>query len=486
MNIAPILPEITLFSGSIFILMLDVFLSKKIKNTFYISHLLSIILCALTILVLVKTFYFISDSKYFNNSFSVNSSTLFLKSISILLLTLVLMLSLSFVSKQKYSGELLALMIIATVGGMIILSANDFIVFYLGLELQALSLYLLSAFNVNCRKSSEAGIKYFILGSLASGILLFGISIIYGSSGTTNFSTINEFINSFEKNQIPILLIFGVLIFITAMFFKISAAPFHMWTPDVYQGSPSSVTTFFATVVKFTIVIALVKICSLFVWEIVGKVILYISIISIAVGSFGAIYQKNLKRLLAYSSISHVGFILLGLSGVSKDVMFSCILYMIIYSIISIGTFGFVSLIKNKDGSEDEKMFDISSLSGLSKTNPIMAFSLTILMFSTAGIPPLAGFFSKFYILISAISHGLSSTNHEIFYAAIIAIIFSVISAFYYIRIVKIIYFDEPKDLIELEDYGNCKLIILTMAIINLVFIIFINSIINLINSFII
>jgi NADH-quinone oxidoreductase subunit N len=159
---------------------------------------------------------------------------------------------------------------------------------------------------------------------------------------------------------------------------------------------------------------------------------------------------------------------------------------MIIYAIISIGTFGFVSLIKNKDGSEDEKMFDISSLSGLSKTNPIMAFSLTILMFSTAGIPPLAGFFSKFYILISAISHGLSSTNHEIFYVAIIAIIFSVISAFYYIRIVKIIYFDEPKDLIELEDYGNCKLIILTMAIINLVFIIFINSIINLINSFII
>ncbi len=485
MHLALISPEITLFCGALVVLMSDVFLSKKIKEFFYISHLISLLFCAVTLFLVIRNFA--SSELIFNNMFASNSFTSFAKAIVMLLLTIVVLFSLRFIfSIQKISAEFLALLMIATVGGMVLISANDFLVFYLGLELQALSLYLLAALNRDSAKSSEAGMKYFILGCLASGILLFGISMIYGFSGTVNFTALMELYHgeNVAANSIPVGVMFGFILVITAMFFKISAAPFHMWTPDVYEGSAPIVTTFFATIAKFTAVMALMKLVSSLAigWQGMDKIFVFVAIASLVVGSFGAIFQKNLKRLLAYSSIGHVGFVLLGMASFSKEGSTACVFYMIVYAVISIGSFGFLTLVKSshhekESDEENEKTFAISSFSGLAKTNPVMAFSLAVLMFSTAGIPPFAGFFSKLYILIAAISHGF-------LFAAIAAVLFSVISAYYYLRVVKVMYFDEPKKVITLEDFGNVRLIIFFTAIFNLVIILFLNQLLTLITNF--
>jgi NADH-quinone oxidoreductase subunit N len=484
-NISLILPEIALFSGALFILMLDTFLSKKFKEFYYISHLASLLICAL---VVVLVFLGFAPEQFgFNNMFVSNSLTAFSKAVAIMLLTFVILLSLNFIStKPKISAEFLALLMIATTGGMILISANDFLVFYLGLELQALSLYLLAALNRESPKSSEAGMKYFILGCLASGLLLFGISLIYGFSGSVNFSALNTLYHSENPAEtfknIPLGVMLGFVLVLTAMFFKIAAAPFHMWTPDVYEGSAAISTTFFATIAKFTTVIAFLKLFASLIlgWPGIEKIFLLVSMLSLAVGSFGAIFQKNLKRVLAYSSIGHIGFILLAMASFSRESYAASIFYITIYAAISIGSFGFLTLIKttNSDQKNDD-IFAISSLAGLGKTHPFMAFSLAVLMFSTAGIPPLAGFFSKFYLLTAAIGHGL-------LYYSIAAIIFSVISAFYYLRIVKIMYFDEAKDGgVELENYNNAKLIVFLAAIFNIVSIFFLNSIFTSITNFV-
>ena len=305
--------------------------------------------------------------------------------------------------------------------------------------------------------------------------------MIYGYSATTNFTALQEFISKLKPEEMPIGIVFGMVMVATAMFFKISAAPFHMWAPDVYQGAPTIVLAFFGTVVKFSMVMSLIFLSLNISWVILSKILLIVAITSIAVGSFGAIYQKNLKRLFAFSSITHIGFVLLALAPLDKANFNSCIFYMIVYSIISLGTFSFLTIMRSPQEVEndktDEKTFDISSLSGLAKTHPIMAFSLAILMFSTAGIPPLAGFFSKFYILKSAILSGLLPY-------AIIAVIFSAISAFYYLRIVKIMYFDEPNGNLEIEDFGNARLIVFISALLNVGLIFAIDPLMNSITNF--
>ena len=480
MKFSLLIPELILFFGALSILMLDVFFNKKNQNFIYFAHFFSLAICGLALSFAVKNFGIQETS--FNDMLNSKAIVSFVKCITILLLTIIILISVRFVfSLEKYNSEFLALMMIATVGGLIMVSSNDLLLFYLGLELQALSLYLLASFNIKSAKSSEAGIKYFILGSLASGILLFGISLIYGYSATTNFTALQEFIGKLKPEEIPIGVVFGMVMVATAMFFKISAAPFHMWAPDVYQGAPTIVLAFFGTVVKFSVVVSLIFLSLNISWVILGKVILIVAITSIIVGGFGAIYQKNLKRLFAFSSISHVGFVLLALAPLDKANFNSCIFYMIIYSFISIGTFSFLTIMRSPQEHENEetdaKTFDISALSGLAKTNPMMAFSLAILMFSTAGIPPLAGFFSKFYILKSAILSGLLPF-------AIIAVIFSAISAFYYLRIVKIMYFDEPNGNLEIEDFGNARLIVVVSALANIALIFAIDPIMNSITNF--
>lgn len=480
MKFSLLIPELILFFGALSLLMLDVFFNKKNQRFIFFAHFFSLALCGLALSFAVKNFGIPETS--FNDMLNSKAIISFMKCIILLLLVVIILISVRFVfSLEKYGSEFLALMMIATAGGLIMISANDLLLFYLGLELQALSLYLLASFSVKSARSSEAGIKYFILGSLASGLLLFGISMVYGYSATTNFTVLQDLIGKLKPEEMPIGLVFGMILVATAMFFKISAAPFHMWAPDVYQGVPTIVLAFFGTVVKFSMVIALIFLSLNISWVILGNILLIVAIASIIIGSFGAIYQKNLKRLFAFSSITHIGFVLLALSPLDKSIFNSCIFYMIVYSIISLGTFSFLTIMRSPQEIEndetDEKTFDISSLSGLSKTHPVMAFSLTVLMLSTAGIPPLAGFFSKFYILKSAISTGL-------FFYALIAVIFSAISAFYYLRIIKIMYFDEPNGNLEIEDFGNARLVVFVSAIVNIGLMFFIDPIMNSLTNF--
>ncbi len=484
MNLYLILPEISLIGGAFFILMLDVFLAKKIKNLFYISHLFSLLFCGLSIFFALKNFTvneFAFDKSFLNSHF-----TSFCKIITATLLSFAIAISANFTYLNKrINAEFLSLLLLATSGGMILISANDFLVFYLGLELQALSLYLLAAIKRDSLKASEAGMKYFILGSLASGILLFGISMIYGFSGTVNFSFLNELYHGKAQNSaIPVGDMFGFILVITAMFFKIAAAPFHMWSPDVYEGSNSTVTTFFATVAKFTALMALLRMFSTLIigWPGIENIFIFVGILSIAVGGFGAIFQKNLKRLLAFSSVSHAGFILLGMAALSQKGILACMLYILIYALISVGSFAFIAAIKAKNNENEsdeynEKILNISALSGLAKTNPIMAFSFATLMFSSAGIPPLAGFFSKFYILSAFATRGLFSLT-------VFAIILSVVSAFYCLRIVKIMYFDESKNEIEFHYPIATKSIVVGSALINIAMIFFIGKSISILANF--
>lgn len=479
MNISVLLPELTLFCGGLLILLLDVFLGKKNPNFFFITHLFSLLICAIALGLTFNNFA--NNDIYFNKLYRNTPIISLSKSLLILILTVVVLMSLRFVSSLiRFSAEFLALLLIASSGGLIMIASNDFLTFYLGLELQALSFYLLCAINTSSPKSSEAGLKYFILGCLASGILLFGISMIYGYTGTTNFSVIFDLVEN-QKNDIPVAFLLGIIMFMIAMFFKLSNAPFHMWAPDVYEGSPTIVATLFATVGKFSAVVALTIIIYNLSWPLLTQIFAVVGLLSIIIGSFGAIFQKNLKRLLAFSSISHVGFIVLGLAGLNKNVVASVFFYIFIYSLLSLGLFGFLNLIISsnqlENDNEDKKIFAISSLSGLSKTNPFLALCISVLIFSTAGIPPLAGFFSKFYIISSMISSSLL-----IF--AVIAVIFTVISAFYYLRIIKIIYFDEPKNIIAIDDSLAIKSIIFIITILNVIMLIFIDRILSLINGF--
>jgi NADH-quinone oxidoreductase subunit N len=486
MKLSLLLPEITLFCGALVILMLDVFFNKKKENFFYLSHFLALIFATVAAYFVVKNFAAVD--LLFNRSFASGAFISFAKAIAVLLLIFIILISLEFVYNfKKISAEFLALLLISTSGGLILLSANDFLVFYLGLELQALPLYLLAALNRNSKRSSEAGMKYFILGSLASGILLFGISLIYGFSGTTNFAALSElyhFGDITAKGLVPVAVMFGFVLVIIAMFFKIAAAPFHMWAPDVYQGAPTMIASFFAVVVKFISLLVLIRIVGILIlgWVGMEKIFLFTGILSIAIGSFGAIFQTNLKRLLAYSSVGHVGFILLALSAFSRNGANAAVLYSIIYAVISLGSFGFLNMVRSsntrEEGDEnDDNIFAISSLSGLSKTNPVCAFALAVLMFSSAGIPPFAGFFSKFYVLTAIVDRMSLIT-------AVIAVLLSVVSAFYYLRIIKIMYFDEPKNIIKLEDYSNIKAVMIVAALINIALIVFLKPFMELINNF--
>ncbi len=473
--IFPILPELTLFCSALFILMADVFFAKRFKNFYKFSYVCALAATFLALILALSTST-ASENFFYSMLFS-SSFTVFVKICLSVLLIFIITLSLEYLKKRSStSAEFLALMMISTVGAMLLIQSNDFLILYLSLELQSLPLYLLAAMNRQSVRSSESGVKYFILGSTASGILLLGISLFYGFSGTTNFDAA---FNLYAHSQIPPAVVLGFVLILIAIFFKISAAPFHMWTPDVYQGSHAIVTSFFATISKFSATLILVRI---FLdlstgFEGMNNVLILVAVTSLAVGSLGAIRQNNLKRLFAYSSIGHVGFVLFGLSALSLEGIKSCVIYMVIYSVLSIGNFGFLTLISrsgnngNKDDEADDQRYSISSLSGLANKNPILALSFAILMFSTAGIPPLAGFFSKFYIIITTIKEGY-------YIASTVAILFSAVSAYYYLRIVKVMYFDKPEKSTQVRFYKRLgsKLVIVFIALLNLSFILYLKN----------
>jgi len=371
-----------------------------------------------------------------NGAFILDDFAWFMKLLTLLGSGLAVIMSVNYMKQEGVTNfEYPVLVLTATLGMMVMISANNLIALYLGLELQSLSLYVLASINRDSVRSTEAGLKYFVLGALSSGMLLYGASLIYGFTGHTDFVGIADAMAGSDRS---LGLIFGLVFLMAGIAFKISAVPFHMWTPDVYEGSPTPVTAFFAAAPKIAAMAMLIRVV-VGAFEAVTpdwqQIIAFISIASMVLGAFAAIGQNNIKRLMAYSSIGHMGYALVGLSAGTQAGVTGVILYMLIYMVMTVGTFACIIAMRRKDGVVEE----ISDLAGLSKRNPLMALILTILMFSLAGIPPLAGFFAKYFVFVAAIEAGLYAL-------AVIGVLASVVGAFYYLRIIKIMWFDEPAD----------------------------------------
>jgi len=355
-------------------------------------------------------------------------------------------------------------------GMMVMISSNDLIVFYLGLELQSLALYVLASFNRDNVLSSESGVKYFILSALSSGLLLYGCSLIYGFSGTTNFNLISQSIESVQYG-----LTLGVVFILVGLAFKISAVPFHMWAPDVYQGSPTSVTLFFAILPKIaalTVFIRFLYIPFINLIEQWQLIMIFLSIASMLFGSIAAIGQKNLKRLIAYSSIGHMGYALAGLTTGTNQGIQSSIVYISIYLFMNLAFFSCMFMIKRNNKYYE----NLDDLSGLSKNHPLLSICLMIILFSLAGIPPLAGFFAKFYIFMAVI-------EQKMFFLAIVGLLSTVIAAFYYLRIIKIIYFDPQKEKYDSNHSIGLKITLAISTIFIVAYFIYPSSLIDLISK---
>ena len=427
-NINLIYPELFLSISLLSLLMLGVFK----KNSFLVVSKLSSIVLLLTIPLI-----YINDNtseKLFNNNYLIDEFSSFLKILILGSSAFALFFTNQYIKDNKIDKfEYPILILTAILGMFVMVSSNNLIGLYLGIELQSLSLYVLAALNRDSVKSTEAGVKYFVLGALSSGLLLYGCSLVYGFTGSTNYYVIAE--NYTSSN---LALSFGLVFILVGLAFKISAVPFHMWTPDVYEGSPTSVTAFFALAPKVAGFGAIIRILYIAFGNVVNEwqtILIFISIASMILGAVAAIGQTNIKRLMAYSSISHMGYALAGVTTGTNEGISSSILYIFLYVVMNIGSFVCIILMKRKN----VYLENIRDLSGLSKNHPVIAFSFTVILFSLAGIPPLAGFFAKFYIFMAVIKSNL-------FALAIIGLITSVVSAFYYLRIIKIIYFDPEQE----------------------------------------
>ena len=430
LNLELILPEIFLSLSILFLLILGVFK----KNSSKLIQNISLIVLIITSAIIFNETLNITEKIIFNGSIIIDYLSSLMKIITLIATFFVLTISSSYLKTFKiFKIEYSILILSSVLGMMIMISSNDLIVFYMGLELQSLALYVLATFNRDQLKSSEAGLKYFVLSALSSGLLLYGCSLIYGFTGSTNFNIIADQLNSNEY-----ALTFGIVFILVGLSFKISAVPFHMWAPDVYEGSPTSVTLFFTMVPKIAALTVFIRFLYVPFLNLIDQwqmILIFLSIASMLFGAIAAIGQTNLKRLIAYSSIGHVGYILAGLATGSNDGIQSSITYIIIYIIMNLGLFACLLMMKRND-----KYFEnIDDLSGLSKNHPLLSLSLLIILFSLAGIPPLAGFFAKFYIFKSVLEQSM-------YFLAIVGLLSTMIAAFYYLRIIKIMYFDNEKD----------------------------------------
>ena len=424
------LPEIFIACAVMALLMIGAFRGNKSTSLVSWLSVVSLIIAGLLVQYEAGETFVTFSGLYRDDAFGA-----FMKILCLGASALAIIMSMEFNRREKLARfEFPILIVIATLGMMVMISANDLMSLYLGIELMSLSLYITAAFRRDSERSTEAGLKYFVLGALASGMLLYGCSLIYGFTGTTNFDVLSQIFTTGEATP-GIGLIIGLVFLIAGLAFKVSAVPFHMWTPDVYEGVPTPVTAFFAAAPK---VAGMALFLRVFIepfgalvdqWQ---QIIIFISIASMILGAFAAITQKNIKRLMAYSSIGHIGYALVGLAAGTEEGVFAVLVYMSIYVVMNIGAFACILAMRQRDGMVE----DISELAGLSKSQPWMAFLLMIFMFSLAGIPPLAGFFGKFYIFVAAINAGLIPL-------AVIGLVTSVVGAFYYIRIVKIMYFDD-------------------------------------------
>ena len=439
-----VLPEIVLAGGAMAFLMLGVF--RKGDSNALITWLCVALLIAAGVLILLAGGGRVTA---FDGGFVTDAFSSFMKLLTIAGSAITIIMSVHFMRAERIERfEYPILVVLATLGMLMMISANDLISLYMGLELQSLALYVVAALNRDSVRSSEAGLKYFVLGALSSGMLLYGCSLVYGFTGATGFEQIATAVRSGGDN---IGLLFGLVFIIAGLAFKVSAVPFHMWTPDVYEGAPTPVTAFFAAAPK-------VAAMAMFIRVVVGafhdvtpdwqQILVFVSIASMVLGAFAAIGQNNIKRLLAYSSIGHMGFALVGLAAGTEEGVRGVIIYLSIYLVMTLGTFACVLAMRRRGGTVE----NISDLAGLARNNPMMAFVLAMLMFSLAGIPPLAGFFAKFYVFLAAV-------HAELYALAIIGVLASVVGAYYYVRIVKIMYFDEPEEAFEPMP-GEIKLVI--------------------------
>ena len=429
-NLNLILPEIFISLSIMFLLILGVFIKDGSKLIFNISLLALLI----TAIITINETFSINRMTLFNDSVVIDYMSSFMKIITLLGAFLVLIISSSYLKIFKiFKIEYPILILSSVLGMMVMISSNDLMVFYMGLELQSLALYVLATFNRDQLKSSEAGLKYFVLSALSSGLLLYGCSLIYGFSGSTNFDTIANQLNSNEY-----VLTFGIVFILVGLAFKISAVPFHMWAPDVYEGSPTSVTLFFTMVPKIAALTVFIRFLYVPFLNLIDQwqmIIIFLSIASMLFGAIAAIGQTNIKRLIAYSSIGHIGYTLAGLATGSNEGIQSSIIYISIYIIMNLALFSCLLMLKRNNQYYEE----IGDLSGLSKNHPLLSLSLLIILFSLAGIPPLAGFFAKFYIFKAVLEQSM-------YFLAIVGLLSTVVAAFYYLRIIKIIYFDAEKE----------------------------------------
>ena len=465
-NLNFITPEIFISLSIMFLLILGVFK----KNSSKIIHYLSIV-CLLITGILIINNPSGTQVTLFSGSFIIDNLSSFMKILTILGGASILLMSKKFLKISKIFLIEYPILILSSILGMLVMiSSNDLMVFYIGLELQSLALYVLASFNRDQLKSSESGLKYFVLSALSSGLLLYGCSLIYGFSGSTNFDIISNTVNSNHYG-----LTFGIVFILVGLSFKISAVPFHMWAPDVYEGSPTPVTLFFSVVPKIaalTVFIRFLYVPFINMMDQWQPIIIFLSIASMIFGAIAAIGQKNLKRLIAYSSIGHIGYALAGLSVGTNEGLQSSIVYISIYIVMNLGFFSCLLMMKKNDLYFET----IEDLSGLSKNHPILSLCFLIVLFSLAGIPPLAGFFAKFYIFKSVIEQSM-------YFLAIVGLLSTVIAAFYYLRIIKVIYFDEQREKYD-TDHSNWLKVSLTLStLLILLYFIFPSKLLEIVSS---
>ncbi len=466
-NFELVFPEIFLSLSIMFLLILGVFKkdsSKLIQNT-------SLVILLITAVITLNETLGIEETKLFNGSVIIDYLSSLMKIVTLLSAFFVLVISSNYLKIFKiFKIEYPILILSSVLGMMVMISSNDLIVFYMGLELQSLALYVLATFNRDEIKSSEAGLKYFVLSALSSGLLLYGCSLIYGFTGSTNFNVIANQLNSNEY-----ALTFGIVFILVGLAFKISAVPFHMWAPDVYEGSPTSVTLFFTMVPKIAALTVFIRFLYIPFLDLIDQwqtILIFLSIASMLFGAIAAIGQTNLKRLIAYSSISHVGYALAGLATGSNDGIQNSVIYIIIYVLMNLGLFSCLLMMKRNNEYHE----DIEDLSGLSKNHPLLSFSLLIILFSLAGVPPLAGFFAKFYIFKSVLEQSM-------YFLAIVGLLSTVVAAFYYIRIIKIIYFDKEKEKYDTDHSIWLKFSLTISTLLILVYFIFPSQLIDVVSK---
>jgi NADH-quinone oxidoreductase subunit N len=432
-NLVPVLPELFIALAAMALLLAGVFTKQESIKP---ASLFAVVVFVIAAILMVATTN--GRTVTFGGLFVVDGFAVFTKILVLLGSALGVIMSANWLHRERLERhEYIVLLMFATVGMMMMISANSMISLYLGLEVQSLSLYVLAAYQRDSARATEAGLKYFVLGSLASGLLLYGISLVYGFGGTVGFDALGK---AFEHGA-PIGVIIGVVFVLAGLAFKISAVPFHMWTPDVYEGAPTPITAFFAVAPKIAAFSLLVRVMVgpfgqlAHQWQ---QVVVVISIASMLLGGFAAINQSNIKRLMAYSSIGHVGYALIGLAVGGTIGVRGVLVYLAIYLFMNVGTFAVILAMRQKG----RPMEGINDLAGLSRTHPGMALALAIFMFSMAGVPPMAGFWGKLYVFMAAVDQGFYTL-------AVIGVLTSVVSAFYYLRIVKIMYFDEPVEALD-------------------------------------